>query len=72
MFEGVGLTACGRLAPNQLVHACAGKPVPFSKVPGQGLQAGNFIVHAALEQGDLEAKLSTDRVGVRLSGRSRA
>ena len=59
--EGVDLTACGRLASNQLVHACAGIPVPFSKVPGQGCQTGNFIKQATLEQGDLEDWLSTDR-----------
>ena len=61
IFEGVDLIACGRLASNQLVHACSGNPVPFSKVPGQGLQTGNFIEQATLEQGDLEAVLSTVR-----------
>ena len=58
---GMNLSACGRLASNQLVHACAGNPVPFSKVPGQVLQAGNFIEQATLEQGDLEDWLSTER-----------
>ena len=33
IFEGVGVTACGRLASNQLVRVCAGSPVPFSKYP---------------------------------------
>ena len=59
VFEGIDLTACGRLVTNQLVHSCAGNPVPFSKVPGQGSQAGNFIEQATLEQGVLEAVLST-------------
>ena len=39
LFEGIDLTACGRSASNQLVHACAGNPVPFSNVPGHGSQA---------------------------------
>ena len=45
-FDGIDLTACGRLAPNQLEHACAGNPVPFRKVPDQGSQAGNLIEQA--------------------------
>ena len=28
VFEDFGLTECGRPASNQLVHACAGNPVP--------------------------------------------
>ena len=59
-FWGIDLTACGRLASNQLVHACAGDPIPFSKVPGKCSQAGNVIKQATLEQGDLEDWLSTD------------
>ena len=54
--EGVDLTAFGRLPSNQLVQACAGNSVPFSKVPGQGFD----YKKATLEQGDLEAVLSTD------------
>ena len=50
---------CGRLAPNQLIHVCAGKPVPFSKVPGQVLPAVDYE-QATFEQGDLEAVLATD------------
>ena len=48
------------MASNQLVHACAGNPVSFGKVPGQVLQAVDYE-KATLEQGDLEAVLSTDR-----------
>ena len=51
---------CGRLAPNQFVNACAGKPVSFSKFPGQRFQAVDYE-KAILEQGDLEAVLSSDR-----------
>ena len=69
-FFLVGIsTVCGRLAPNQLVHARAGNPVPFSKVPGQVLQVGNFIEQGMLGQGDLEDWLSTDR-GARLGAHS--
>ena len=49
-FEGVS-TACGRLARSQLVYACAGNPVPLSKVLGQVPTAFNFVC-GALEQGD--------------------
>ena len=62
-FEGIDKTACGRLASNQLVHACAGKPVPFSKVPGQGSQAVD-CAQATLEQGDPEDWLYIDGEGV--------
>ena len=58
-FEDFDLAECGRLATNQLVHACAGNPVPFSKGPGQVLQAVNFV-KVTFEQGDLEEQLSTD------------
>ena len=49
IVEGFELSACGRLASNQLVHAGAGNPVPLSKVPGQVLQAFDFV-DSALEQ----------------------
>ena len=64
IFDGTDSTACGRFASNQRVHACAGNPVPFSKVPSQGSQAGNCIDQATLEQGVLEDWLSTDGGGV--------
>ena len=51
---------CGQLASNQLVHACVGNPVPFSKVPGQVLQDVNYE-KATVAQGDLEVVLFTDR-----------
>ena len=35
VFEDIETTMCGRLARIQPLHACAGNPVPFSKVPGQ-------------------------------------
>ena len=40
------------MASNQLVHACAGNPVPLSKVPGQVPQVLDFV-EGALEQSDL-------------------
>ena len=57
--EGVfeGLLVCCRLAPNELIHACAGNPVLFSKVRGQVLQAVDDV-QAILQQGDREAVLS--------------
>ena len=59
LSEGVDLIAWGRLASSQLVHACAGNPVLFSKVAGQGSQAVDYM-QATFEQGDLEDCLSID------------
>jgi hypothetical protein len=60
VIEGIETTVCGRLAQIQLVHACAGIPVPLSKVPGQVPSAFNFVC-GALEQGDQQFPvLSTD------------
>ena len=58
-FEGSDLIECGRLIANQLVHGCAGSPVPFSKVPGQVLQAVDYE-KATFDQGHFEVVLSAD------------
>ena len=47
------------MATNQLVHACGGNPVPFSKFPGQVLQVVDYE-KVTLELGDFEVVFSTD------------
>ena len=41
-FEDLEDTEYGRLASNQFVHAFAGNPVPFSKVPAQVPPAAKY------------------------------
>ena len=64
-FGDFGLTACGRLASNQLVNASSGKPDPFSK---DGAQVGAAVdfVEGALEQGDLTFPVRSTDGGVHL------
>ena len=65
VYDDLKTTLCGRLAKSQPVHACAGNPIPLSKVSGQVPVAPNYE-DGTLRQGDRQPQWPSQIGGVHL------